>query len=202
MAQATKYIKKALVLDDSNSDAYMHLSMLYMMRKQHDQAIAAAKHAITLNPNSADSYNQLGFCLWTSERYLEAINITKKAIRLNPIPFSVYYDTLGCSYLGLERYEEAQESFKKAVITNPTDIMARFLLTCTYGLMGRKGEAREEALEVLSIDPDFSLSHQKKSSPPRTKRLLKDVSILLGKQDCLIRCPSIYQGCWVSTTLQ
>jgi adenylate cyclase len=173
MAQASKYTKKALELDDSNFDAYLALSMLYLMRKQHDQAIASAKHAITLNPNSADAYALLGFCLWTSGRYLEAIDVLKKAIRLNPMPTSNYFDSLGSSYLGLERYEEAVESFKKAVKVSPTDIFARYLLTSTYSLMGLESEARKEALEVLSIDPDFSLSYQEKIVPARDKTFVK-----------------------------
>ena len=173
MAQASKYTKKALALDDSNFDAYLALSMLYLMRKQHDQAIASAKHAIILNPSSADAYALLGFCLWTSERYLEAIDVIKKAIRLNPMPTSNYFDSLGCSYLGLERYEEALESFKKAVKTSPTDIFARYLLTSTYSLMGLESEARKEALEVLNIDPDFSLSYQEKVVPAKDKTFVK-----------------------------
>jgi len=173
MAQASKYTKKALALDDSNFDAYLALSMLYLMRKQHDQAIASAKHAIILNPSSADAYALLGFCLWTSERYLEAIDVIKKAIRLNPMPTSNYFDSLGCSYLGLERYEEALESFKKAVKTSPTDIFARYLLTSTYSLMGLESEARKEALEVLDIDPNFSLSHQEKVVPATDKTFVK-----------------------------
>ena len=173
MAQASKYTKKALALDDGNSDAYLALSLLYLMRKQHDQAIASAKHAIILNPNSADAYAQLGTCLWTSGRYQEAIDINKKAIRLNPMPTSNYFDSLGCSYLGLERYEEALESFKKAVKTSPTDIFARYLLTSTYSLMGLESEARKEALEVLNIDPDFSLSYQEKVVPATDKTFVK-----------------------------
>jgi len=173
MAQASKYTKKALALDDSNFDAYLALSMLYLMRKQHHQAIASAKQAIILNPNCADAYALLGFCLWTSGRYLEAIDVIKKAIRLNPMPTSNYFDSLGSSYLGLERYEDALESFKKAVKTNPTDIFARYLLTSTYSLMGLESEARKEALEVLSIDPDFSLSYQEKVVPAKDKTFVK-----------------------------
>jgi adenylate cyclase len=173
MAQASKYTKKALALDGNNFDAYLALSALYLMRKQHDQAIAAAKHAIILNPNSADAYVQLGWSLWVSERQLEGIDVIKKAIRLNPMPPSHYFVQLGSSYFGLERYEEALESFMKAVEINPTNIIAHFLLTCTYGLTGREGEARAEALEVLSIDPDFSLSHHEKVHPAKNKAYVK-----------------------------
>jgi TolB-like protein/class 3 adenylate cyclase len=173
LAQASKYTKKALALDNSNYAAYLLLSVLYLMRKQHDQAIAAAKHAITLNPNSADAYNQLGWSLWTSERQLEAIDVIKKAIRLNPMPPSFYFVHLGSSYFGLERYEEALESFTKAVQINQADIIAHFLLTCTYSLMGREREARAEALEVLSIDPNFSLSHHEKVHPAKNKAYVK-----------------------------
>jgi adenylate cyclase len=173
LAQASRYTKKALALDDNNFDAYITLSALYLMRKQYDQAIAAAQHSITLNPNSADAYAQLGWSLWVSERQLEAIDVIKKAIRLNPIPPSIYFVQLGSSYFGLERYDEALESFQKAVQITPTNIIARFLLTCTYSLTGQESQAREEALEVLSINPNFSLRHHEKVHPAKNKAYVK-----------------------------
>ena len=54
----------------------------------------------------------------------------KKTIRLNPMPPNQYLDHLGSSYLGLKRSKEAKELFMKAVQTNPTDVMARFFMTC------------------------------------------------------------------------
>ena len=62
-AQASKNIKKALALDDEDYVAHLALSQLYLVRKEHDKAIAAAERAIALNPNGADAYALLGFLL-------------------------------------------------------------------------------------------------------------------------------------------
>ena len=38
-------------------------------------------------------------------------------------------------------------------------------LAATYSLLGREGEARAEASEVLKIDPKFSIEHFEKTVP-------------------------------------
>jgi hypothetical protein len=40
-------------------------------------------------------------------------------------------------------------------------------------LIGQEEDAREEALEVLSIDPDFSLNYQEKIVPAKDKTFVK-----------------------------
>ena len=47
-AQASKNLKKALALDDEDLFAHVALSELYLLRKEHDKAIAAAERAIAL----------------------------------------------------------------------------------------------------------------------------------------------------------
>ena len=91
IAQASKAIKKALSLDENSSDAHIALARLYLIRRQHDEAIAAAEKAVTLNPNGADAYSELGYILYNSERYVESVEFINKAIRLNPLPPSYYF---------------------------------------------------------------------------------------------------------------
>jgi TolB-like protein/class 3 adenylate cyclase/Flp pilus assembly protein TadD len=173
LAQASKYLKKAMALDNNHPDAYLILSYLYSMKKQHEQAIAAAGRAITLNPNSADAYAQLGIALSWSDRQLEAIDFIKKAIRLNPMPPSYYFVNLGSPYFDLGMYEKALESFMKARQIDPTNILAHLCLAGTYSIMGREKEARVEASEVLRIDPNYSLRNVEKTLPHKNRAHVK-----------------------------
>jgi adenylate cyclase len=172
-AQASNNIKKAMELDNNNSDAYIVLSYLFTMKRDHEKAVAAAKQAITLNPSSADAYLGLGIAFYFSNKPKEAIDYLKKAIRLNPMPPSDYYLFLGHCYRGLERYAEALEFYKKAAEIAPGNLYANLGLAVTYIEMGREHDAREAASKVLSIDPDFSINADRKANPHKNRDSVK-----------------------------
>jgi len=76
--KATEAARKAITLDDNNSDAHCVLCFISLARREHEKAIAEAKRAIALNPNNADAYNILGLALFYSSRYVESIGFLKK----------------------------------------------------------------------------------------------------------------------------
>ncbi len=149
------------------------MSHIFLTRKEHGKAIAEAKRAIALNPNSSDAYNMLGLALFYSGRPVESIRFLKKAIRLNPFPQSCYLMNLGNAYSAARQYEEAIEAFKKSIKRQPNNIFAYVGLAATYNLMGREKEAHEAALEVLKIDPEFSLKKFAKTVPSKNQDGLK-----------------------------
>jgi len=168
-AQASTNLKKAMALDNENSDAYIVLSYLLIMKRDHEEAIAAAKKAIALNPSAADAYLGLGHALFFSGKPKEALDYLKKAIRLNPMPPSDYYLFIGHCYRSLERFTEALEAYKKAVEIGPSNIYAHLGLAVLYNFMGRDHEARAAASNVLRIDPDFSLNAIRTASPHKDR---------------------------------
>jgi len=156
-AQASKNIKRTLALDSENWVAHVALSFLYLNRKEHYKAIAAAERAIVLNPSGADAYKQLGLVLIMSGRAEEGSKLTEKAIRLNPIPPAIYLTDLGCAYSFLGRYEDAIDAHKRALKRSPNNLIAHIWLTATYVASGREEEARHQAEEIRRLDPSFSL---------------------------------------------
>jgi tetratricopeptide (TPR) repeat protein len=168
-AQASRYLKKAMNIDKSNSDAYTVLSYLYMMKGDHDQAIAAGMTAVDLNPNGADALSQLGNALHKANRSVEAVNVLKKAIELNPIPPGYYFRTLGNAYGAQGKYEEALPVFEKAIKLEPNDIFSHLGLSVILSLMGRTKEAKAEAKEVLRINPKFSIENMENVSTVKNK---------------------------------
>ena len=71
------------------------------------------------------------------------------------------------------QFEKAIQWCEKAVKQNPDDLIARLMLTAVYSMAGRDEKARAEAIEVLRINPKYSLAKAEK----RAKFKYKDKMI-------------------------
>ena len=60
LEQGFELAQKAIAMDDSLSLAHIVLGAGYLLRKQHEQAIAEAERAISLDPNFAEGYGGAG----------------------------------------------------------------------------------------------------------------------------------------------
>ena len=168
-AQATTCVKKAIALDKDNSDAYLILGKLHEIKREHDEAIAAAERAVVLNPNGADAYAGLGNILTLAGRPEKGVEFVKKAIRLSPIPPAYYFSHLGLAYRDSGQYEEAILAYKKAIYKQPTLLFAHLGLAASYIYVGQEEEAHAEAAEVLKVDPEFSLERYAMTLPYKNK---------------------------------
>jgi adenylate cyclase len=173
LGKATEATRKALSLDANNSDAHMLASWIFLVRKEHDKAIAEAKNAIMLNPNNADAYVTLGWALILSDRPSEAIGVIKKAIRLNPIPPAWYLSNLGWAYRVSKQYEKAIETYKKCLRRQSDFLNAYLGLALSYHFLGREDEARAAVKEVLNLDPDYSIEFYKKVATYKNQTILE-----------------------------
>ena len=106
-----------------------------------------------------------GLSLTYAGRPEEAIPFFQKAIRLNPFGSSSLYLDFGVALRMTARFEEAVWAYKKAIQLAPNNIPAHVSLTATYSMMGREKEARDEAAEVLKINPKFSVDSYAKILP-------------------------------------
>jgi adenylate cyclase len=163
--KAAELAKKALTLDDFPPWTYTILAYTYLLKRQHEKAIAQYERAIDLNPNVADSYAHLGLALNYVSRPEDAIASFKKAIRLNPIPPSFYLHNLGRSYRMVGRYEDSIATYKKVLGRTPDNLLAHVGLSATYSLAGRLEEARAQGAEVLRVQPKFSAERYVKKLP-------------------------------------
>jgi tetratricopeptide (TPR) repeat protein len=76
---------EGITLDNSLPGPYGQLGVIYVWKKQHDQAVAEAERALTLDPNDADSYVALGLILTFAGRPEEGIGWIERGMRLNPL---------------------------------------------------------------------------------------------------------------------
>ena len=161
--KAVELAQKAISLDPKDSRPYAYLGFLSLLKKDYDKAIAEGERAVALDPGGADAHAWLGIILNYSDRPREAIPLFEKAIRLNPNGPAFYFHNFGHTYRFLGQYPEAVTQYKKALRVAPDNILAHLGLAATYSLMGRDGEARAEAEEILRINPKFSVETYAKS---------------------------------------
>ncbi|MFO7739560.1 MAG: tetratricopeptide repeat protein, partial [Desulfatiglandaceae bacterium] len=169
MKLAVEAAEKALAMDDTDPMTYVGLCMLYIMQRQHDEAIAAAERAIELSPSGASAHNALGTALSFSGRHEEAIVFLKKAISLNPFPPTIYFRGLANAYRMAGQCQEAITEYKRTLQQNPDDLFAHLGLAVAYVSLGRQEAARAEAEEVLRIHPRFSVEHHSNTLPFKNK---------------------------------
>ncbi|MFX1265854.1 MAG: tetratricopeptide repeat protein [Promethearchaeota archaeon] len=165
LKRAFELTKKAIALDDSNVDAHVSLSWLFVFSRQHDKGVAEAERAVGLAPGSAYTQFNMGRVLRFAGRPEEAIAWHKKAIRHDPVPDGPVLFGLCHAYWFAGRCEEAVPVCKKAIRVSPNNMGAHLYLTGTYVSLGRIEEARTQAQEVLRIDPKFSLERYAKTQP-------------------------------------
>jgi TolB-like protein/Flp pilus assembly protein TadD len=157
LERAFELAQKAIALDASEPYVHMLLGAVYLRQKRFEEAIAEAKEAITLDPNNADAYVRLAENLSVAGRPAEALGFVQQAMRLN-LRHSVWYlFNLGLAYRLTGQYTEATAALEKARTRNPNFLATHMSLAFIYSELGREEEARAEVVEVLRINPNFSL---------------------------------------------
>jgi TolB-like protein/class 3 adenylate cyclase/Flp pilus assembly protein TadD len=179
LALAEKLAKKTLAINDSDADAYLTLSVVYMARRQHDKAIAYGEKALALAPNSADIHTGIALPFYYSGRANEAIELVKKAMRLSPYYPGWYLPVLGHAYRLAGQYKEAIEALESwRDRANPRSELPYVMLAFTYVEAGRGEEARVAVAELLKRKPKASIEGYAKSKffaykdPAEIKRVL------------------------------
>src|SRR5713226_345437 len=165
--------RQAIALDDSQPNAHTLLSGIYVFKKQYDQASAEAERTLALDPNSAGGYEALARIMDSTGKSAEAIGLAEKAMRLDPRNREIYLFYEGWSYSQMGRYEEAISILRRHLTRFPNNSSAHALLVVDYTELGREGEARVEAAEILRISPQFSLDMWRQRSPQKNRTLLE-----------------------------
>jgi adenylate cyclase len=159
LKQAEELVQKALALDGALAEAHALLGRVYLAKRQYEQAIAEGERAIAIDPNSPVAQYVLAFSLTRVGKYEEAIALYKKAMRSDPIPSTSLLTLLGNAYILAGQYEDGISTLKKVLRRSPNNLWAHVGLAMGYSSSGREEEARNEAIDILRIDPKFSLEH-------------------------------------------
>ena len=161
--------QKSLEIDDTMDFAHSVLSAVYLVKRQHEKAVAAAEHALNVNPNGALEYSTMAGVVGCSGRWEDSIIYGKKSIRLDPYGPPPYFHWLGRAYFMTGQYDEAILIFKRILSTNPNYLPAHAFLAASYISLGRETEAAAAAEEVLRINSKFCLESYAKTLPYKNK---------------------------------
>ena len=163
-AEAEKCVKKALELDDSQSEAHNSMAAIHLF---FDWDWAAAdketQRAIALNPNYSEPHHLRSYTLQAMNRWDESLDEAKQAIALDPgaRPWG-----LGYAYLLTHRYEEALKEVRERSEAHPDDAGLHYFMSGIYQLKHMDKEALSEyeiglrlngrAAEIPEVDKAFA----------------------------------------------
>jgi adenylate cyclase len=158
--------EKALNLDPALSCATACRGAIYMLQGKLDEAITLGEKAIAMGPSIDTNYNMLGIIMSYAGKFEEAIALYKKAMRLNPFYHLTLLRHYAMSCLMAKRYDEARDAFNELLQRAQKEefsILAAHLGLCAvYANLGKEEEARSHVLEILKINPNFSVQEATK----------------------------------------
>jgi TolB-like protein len=178
---AFKYAQKALEIDDTLDASHTLLAAIYLVKRQHEKAVATAEHALTLNPNGAHVYSALAGITGCSGRWEDSIIYGKKSIRLDPFSPLTSFHWLGRAYFMTGQYDDAILTFEKAIDVSSNYLPAHAFIAASNSLLGNETEANAASEQVLRINPKFSLESYAKTLPYKNKADIERYIAALSK---------------------
>ena len=172
LERAFELAQRVTALDDSQPGGHNFLSLVFLLKRQHDRAIAEAERAITLDPNNDVAYTNLALALGYAGRPEEAIELVEKAMRLNPRSVWNFY-VLGWTYNLAGRCEEAIAVEKRVLTRAPNFTPACWVLAVCSVELGRMEEARAAAAEFMRLEPSRTLEEIRATSPFKDSAMLE-----------------------------
>lgn len=145
-------------IDKNYPGTYSLLGMIYLARGQHNQSIEMMERAVSLAPSHAASVALYALALHLSMRPDDCIRQMKRAMRLSPVYPYWYMVPLAGSYLQRGDPQLAHDALIEAIKREPGSNLPRVWLTITLAELGRRDESREQAHQVLGLDPGFSIA--------------------------------------------
>jgi adenylate cyclase len=157
IAKAIELTKEALAMDDSLASARSRLGVLYSWSGRYDEGIAEAERAVELDPNSGTANYFLAVVLRYAGKSKEAIPVMRRALRLEPIPPDIYVQNLALVHFQAGNCTEALAVCDKGLQRERDSLNSHVIRAAVYGFCGNEEEARKEAIEVLRINPKFTV---------------------------------------------
>jgi adenylate cyclase len=171
--RAVELEQKALTLDEFLSGPHTVLGIIYLFKKQYEQALVEARRALALDPNNAENLTQIGQILAFSGQPQEGIVLVEKAMRLNPRYPPLYVLELSLTYRMAGRYEEALAPGEKFLALAPNSVPGHFNLAVIYSELGREEEARAVVENWRRLTPNISVEFFREFPPFKDPAVLE-----------------------------
>jgi len=181
LERALAIVQRIISLNDSNPGGHHLSGMVYLWRKQYEQALAEMERAIVLDPNEATGYALLAWILGNVGRSEEALQMVEQAMRRHPLMLDGHLIFIGEAYALTGKLEEAIDPLQRYLTRYPNFLGVPLDLAAVYSHLNRDAEARAETAEVLRLNPQFSLEVHKKSVPIKDPATLERHIAVLRK---------------------
>jgi adenylate cyclase len=152
--QALELAKKAVALDENDSDCQENLGWIYLLRHSHELAEHHYFKALELNRNRAPQMAALGVFYSFLGRPVEAMDYFKEAKLLDPFYGPTWYwRMVGIAHFVARQYDEAIATFSRS---SSVPWVRAYLAAC-YALTDQNDHAKRQTAEVIRLVPNFSL---------------------------------------------
>ena len=128
LAQAEKYLEKAIELDPDYADALNYLGYMWADQGRNlERARVLIERAVKLDPKNGAFLDSLGWVLFKLNQPQAALEQLLKAVEFSEEPDATIYDHLGDVYSALGQTEKAREAWRKSVAIQPSEAVQRKL---------------------------------------------------------------------------
>lgn len=171
-ARAEEAFREAIEKQFGVTETWFFLGKLHMYQQRPVEALTAFRRALALDPEHHDATFAAAQSLASLDRHDEASALFAGMIERDP------GDTLALAELArmhwtLHRFERAVELYRRAVRQEPWNAKFHLNLGMSLASLGRMGEAVDEGLEAIRLDPDA----------PEIWEFLRNAGREAGKED-------------------
>ena len=178
---AERWARRAVELNDQEPVSHMALGAVLLWRRDHEGALAESRRMMALDPNFAQGYTATGLALMYAGRAAEALEPIAMAMRLDPLYPSMVLHFLAQANFSLGKYEIAAQQLVDRIARTPGTDASRMLLASCYGHLGRAEDAQAAWVELLKVNPDFSLMQRARVLPYKDARDFQRIAEGLAK---------------------
>ncbi len=158
MANAKKYARKALALDERLAEAHASLGwVLFIYDWDFQQSIAHFERAVALSPGYPTSHQWYSFPLVVSGQFDRALVEAQQAVDLDPSSVSARRSRGGVAYYA-RRYEDSLVHFDRAAAMNPISEETHRGRGLSYLQLGEFKKAEQAFREGLLYTPQAAYS--------------------------------------------
>jgi adenylate cyclase len=167
LRRALAAAQQAIDIDPAMPVAYFVRGLAYRELGDWTHALVEAEKAIAYDPNYAGAHVLLATLLYFDGRAQQGLVLMRKAIALNPHHPYNYSFHLGQAHYILGEYDEAIAAFDRVLSSNPGAERAHLWLAAALGQAGRLDDAGWEVEQVLTSNPQFSMTALAQAYPFR-----------------------------------
>jgi adenylate cyclase len=155
--RALSLAQRSVELDPYLAEAHATLAWILHWQYRRGEAIAEFERALALNPNLSDG--RLAHMLAHDGRATEAVAFMRRVMRQDPFPPPIYLSYLGNAYYLSGQYDAAVETLQNGTVRLPGYRAITVWLAAAAAQAGREELARQAAVAVLAMAPDFAIEH-------------------------------------------